>query len=61
MPLTNGSGSGFGSGFSSLTLKMPSKTNFKKTFFSLLIFEGTFTSFFKDKKSKRSQKEVRKQ
>ncbi len=23
-------------------------------FFSLLLFEGTFTSFFKDKKSKRS-------
>jgi hypothetical protein len=27
-------------------------------FFCLLLFEGTFTSFFKDKKSKRSQKPV---
>jgi hypothetical protein len=27
-------------------------------FFSLLLFEGTFTSFFKDKKSKRSHKTV---
>jgi hypothetical protein len=30
----------------------------KKQFFCLLLFEGTFTSFFKDKKS---QKEVTKQ
>jgi len=27
-------------------------------FFCLLLFEGTFTSFFKDKKSKRSHKTV---
>jgi hypothetical protein len=27
-----------------------------KNFFRLLLFEGTFTSFFKDKKSKRSNK-----
>ncbi len=27
-------------------------------FFYLLLFEGTFTSFFKDKKSKRSHKTV---
>jgi hypothetical protein len=27
-------------------------------FFCLLLFEGTFTSFFKDKKSKRSHKKV---
>jgi hypothetical protein len=28
------------------------------TFFCLLLFEGTFTSFFKDKKSERSHKTV---
>jgi hypothetical protein len=28
-------------------------------FFSILLFEGTFTSFFKDKKSKRSHKTVK--
>jgi hypothetical protein len=32
------------------------KTNFKRKFFCLLLIDGTFTSFFKDKKSKRSQK-----
>jgi hypothetical protein len=30
----------------------------KKKFFCLLLFEGTFTSFFKDKNSKRSHKAV---
>jgi hypothetical protein len=37
------------------------KQIFKKKFFCLLlsIFEGTFTSFFKDKNSKRSRKTVR--
>jgi hypothetical protein len=30
----------------------------KKNFFSRVLFEGTFTSFFKDKKSKRSHKTV---
>jgi hypothetical protein len=34
------------------------KTNLKKKFFCLLLFEGTFTSFFTDKKSKRSHKTV---
>jgi hypothetical protein len=34
---------------------MPTKNNFKKIF-CLLHFEGTFTSFFKGKKSKRSRK-----
>ena len=29
-----------------------------KKYFCLLLFEGTFTSFFKDKKSKRSHKAV---
>ncbi len=33
-------------------------TNLKKNF-CLLLFEGTFTSFFKDKKSKKSHKTVR--
>jgi len=32
--------------------------NQKKKFFRLLLFEGTFTSFFKDKKSKRNHKTV---
>jgi hypothetical protein len=32
------------------------KTNLRK--FYLLLFEGTFTSFFKDKKSQRSHKTV---
>ncbi len=30
----------------------------KKKFFCILLFEGTFTSFFKSKKSKRSHKTV---
>ncbi len=30
----------------------------KKKFSCILLFEGNFTSFFKDKKSKRSQKTV---
>ncbi len=34
------------------------KTIFFIKFFCLLLFEGTFTSFFKDKKSKRSHKTV---
>jgi hypothetical protein len=41
---------------------LPTKNKFKKKFFSSLIFEGTlstFTSFFKDKKSKRSHDEVK--
>jgi hypothetical protein len=29
-----------------------------KKFFFIVLFEGTFTSFFKDKKSKRSHKTV---
>ncbi len=58
--LTNGSGSGSGSWirillFSSLTFNMPAKNKFLTQFFLLLLFEGTFTSFFKDKKSKKSQ------
>jgi hypothetical protein len=34
------------------------KLIFLTQFFCLLLFEGTFTSFFKDKKSKKSQKIV---
>jgi hypothetical protein len=30
----------------------------QKKFFCILLFEGTFSSFFKDKKSKRSHKTV---
>jgi hypothetical protein len=32
------------------------KSCFLEHFFCLLLFEGTFTSFFKDKKSKRDTK-----
>jgi hypothetical protein len=35
------------------------KINFLKKYSCILLFEGTFTSFFKDKKSKRSNKLVR--
>ena len=31
------------------------KTNFLRKFFCLLLFEGTFTPFFKDKKAKESE------
>jgi hypothetical protein len=34
------------------------KSNLKKVFFCILLFEGIFTSFFKGKKSKRSHKTV---
>jgi hypothetical protein len=34
------------------------KIIFSKKFFCILLFEGTFTSFFQDKKSKRSHKTV---
>ena len=34
------------------------KQIYKKKFSCILLFEGTFTSFFKDKKSKRSHKTV---
>jgi hypothetical protein len=50
MPLTNGSGSFY-------FHHWPSRCQQKK--FSFLLFEGTFTSFFKDKKSKRSHKTVK--
>jgi hypothetical protein len=37
--------------FSSVTFKMQTKKNFFPNFICLLIFEGTFTSFFQDKNS----------
>ncbi len=43
---------------SSLTYKMQQKTNLKKSFFCILLFEGTYTSFSKYKKSKRSHNTV---
>jgi hypothetical protein len=54
MPLTNVSGSCH---FLNDLQDANKKLIFKK-FFCLLLFEGTFTSFFKDKKSKRSHKAV---
>ncbi len=57
MPLTNGSGFGSGSFFfRHKPSRCQQKTNLKKKFFCILLFEGTFKSFFKDKKSKRSHK-----
>jgi hypothetical protein len=55
MPLTNRSG--FGSGSCSLPYVIgANKKLIEKKVFCLLLFEGIFTSFFKDKKSKRSHK-----
>jgi hypothetical protein len=34
-----------------IDLKMPTKIEFIKKFFCIVLFEGTFVSFFKDKKS----------
>jgi hypothetical protein len=42
----------------SVAFKMPTKSKFFSMFFCLLLFEGTFTSVFKDKKSQRSYKTV---
>ncbi len=50
MPLTNGSGSCY---FRHWSSRCQQKIVFFK-FSCLLLFEGTFTSFFKDKKSKKS-------
>jgi hypothetical protein len=59
-------GSGFGSGSDpypdpaifGIDLQNAKKNKLKKKFFCLLLFEGTFTSFSKIKKSKRSHKTV---
>ncbi len=53
MPLTNGSGSCYIRHWPS---RCQQKTNFWTQFFCLLLFEATFISFFKDKKSKRVTK-----
>jgi hypothetical protein len=39
-----------------IDLQDANKKQIKKKFFCILLFEGTFISFFKDKKSKRSHK-----
>jgi hypothetical protein len=58
MPLTNGSGSGVGSFyFHHWPSRCEQKTNFKKVFLHST-FLRYFTSFFKDKMSKRSHKTV---
>jgi hypothetical protein len=41
-----------------IVLQEANKKIILKKFFCLLLFEGTFTSFFKDKKSKRRNKTV---
>jgi hypothetical protein len=41
-----------------IDLQDAKKTNLKKSFSAYLLFECTFTSFFKSKKSKRSHKTV---
>jgi hypothetical protein len=51
MPLTNGSGSCY---FRHRPSRCQQKTKF--FFFCLFLFDGTFSSFFKDKKSKRVTK-----
>jgi len=51
--LTNGSGSGCGSGsfyFQHWPSRCQQITNLNKKFFCILLFESTFTSFFKGKK-----------
>jgi hypothetical protein len=53
MPLTNGSGSCY---FRQWPSRCQQETNFFSQFFCLLLFECTFTSLFKDKKSKRVAK-----
>ncbi len=50
MPLSNRSGYCY---FRHWRSRRQQKTNFKKKFFCLLLFEATFTSFFKDKKVQR--------
>jgi hypothetical protein len=61
MPLKNGSGFGSGSG-SFYFYHWPSRCQQKligfKKFFCILLFVGSFTSFFQDEKLKRSHKTV---
>ncbi len=56
MPLTNGSGSCY---FRHWPSRCQQKLIFVRKNFCFLLFEGTFTSFFKDKKLKGSYKTVR--
>ncbi len=56
VPLANGSGSWY---FRQWPSRWQLKINFFPTFFCLLLFEATFTSFFIGKKSHRSRKIVR--
>jgi hypothetical protein len=56
IPLANGSGSG--SFYFIIDLQDANKKQTNKKFFCILLFEGTFTSFFKGKKSKRCHKTV---
>jgi hypothetical protein len=60
MPLINGSGFGSDPAIFVIDLQDVNKKLIrdKKKFFCLFLFESTFTSFFKDKKSKRSRKTV---
>ncbi len=58
MPLTYGSGFGAGSCYFWHCPSRWQQKLFFKTFFCWLLFKGTFTSFFKDKKSKKSGKAV---
>jgi hypothetical protein len=44
-----------------VTFKINPKNYLFSTFFCLLLIEATFTSFFKDKKTKKSHKEVTKE
>jgi hypothetical protein len=41
-----------------IDLQDANKKRFKKKVFCIALFDGTFTSFFKDKKPKRSHKTV---
>ncbi len=60
MPLTNGSGCGSGSCYFRRWLSScQQKTNFLFRFFCWLLFESTFTSFFKDIKSIKVTKQSR--
>ncbi len=62
MPLTNGSGCDAGPYPAIFVIDLQDankKILFVKKNFCLLLFEGTFTSFFKDKKPKISQKTKR--
>jgi hypothetical protein len=59
MLLTNGSGCGYNPPIFVIGLQEANKKLiFIKKLFCLLIFEGTFKSFFKYKKAKRSKKTV---